>query len=166
MNLLINPFEKSQWVSTVRDRSGGLPGGAWPLYKYSAPRTFPREPVALKRASAWAAMGGGWEGRCPARNVIPPLFPCFHLVPVLKDFNATTPKGILTIIIPILTTLVGLFLPCFGLWPKIPGRSFINRLSNYSLSVTSCLHLRPPSFHPPPSTPYPLSLIYLSVIYS
>lgn len=99
----------------VRDRLEGLAGGAWLLYKYSAPRTSPYESVALRRAGVLAGMGRWWEGSWPAGNVIPPLFPCFHLVPVLKIFNANTPKGILTIIIPILTTLVGLFLPCFGL---------------------------------------------------
>lgn len=169
MSLLINPSEKSQWVPPVRDRLEGLAGGAWLLYKYSAPRTSPYESVALRRAGVLAGMGRWWEGSWPAGNVIPPLFPCFHLVPVLKIFNANTPKGILTIIIPILTTLVGLFLPCFGLWPKIPGRNFINRLSNYSLSFSSPTPFSPSLLPPSPlhsSLPLYCSSILLSFIHN
>lgn len=126
------------------------------VQKFSSPRDFGCQPMVLRRVSA---LGKIWGARQTAEYVILPLFLCFqYLGLVLNNLNATTLVGILIIITRILTTLAGLFLPCSGLWLRILGRSFIDRLSIYSFS-----RFLPPSL---PLSLSHLSSIPLSIIYN
>ena len=113
-----------------------------------------------------------WEGcvcgggNLAAEYVILSLFLCFqYLGLVLNNMNAKIAKKILTITTQILTTLAGLFLPCSGLWPKIPGRSFIDRLFIYSFYFPLSLCTSPcrPLLL---CLPLSLSTTYLSFIYN
>lgn len=126
------------------------------LQMFSSPRSFECELIILGRTSAlgrvcvYAGQGEGRGGGLAAEYVILSLFLCFqYLALVLNNITAQKQKKTLTIITQILTTLAGLFLPCSGLWPKIPGRSFIDRLFIYSLyfpvplSTSPCRPLLP-----------------------